>query len=161
METLTLRQAAELCGVSVKAMRNRADRGSIQTVLQGGERRVPRSELERAGLVPDAELRQLREEVSRLRSELAGQRRLVESTEKAAEAERVARERAELAVVEQRAEAAAAQARERQAIAVAQDLEGLEAAMAAAGPVRAWKLARARRRARASSGVLGRPKVAV
>lgn len=45
MPTHTLRQAAELCDTTVTAMRSRADRGSLQTVLIDGERRVPEAEL--------------------------------------------------------------------------------------------------------------------
>lgn len=50
METYTLREAAELTGTSVAAMRKKADRNQLRTVLQNGVRRVPRSELERHGL---------------------------------------------------------------------------------------------------------------
>jgi hypothetical protein len=50
METLTIVEAAEASGISKKAMRNRVDRGQIRSVLRDGVRRIPRSELERAGL---------------------------------------------------------------------------------------------------------------
>lgn len=51
METLTITEAAEATGVSKKALRNRVDRGQIRAVLRDGMRRIPRSELERVGLV--------------------------------------------------------------------------------------------------------------
>ncbi len=140
MQTYSLREAAELCGTTLIAMRSRADRGSLQTVLQDGERRVPHAELERAGLLPDAELQQLRRRVEQLTDELASSRQLVVSTERAAAAEREARERLEAALFERQAAAAAA-------IAVADGLRGLEADLRTAGPIRAWKLARTRRRA--------------
>lgn len=153
MQSYSLRDAADLCGVSLVAMRSRADRGTIQTVLHDGERRVPHAELERAGLLPDAELQQLRRRVEQLTGELASSRQLVVSTELAAEAERQARERAEAALFERQAaalaaEAAAAAAGEKaeEAIAASEELAALEADLRAAGPIRAWKLARARRR---------------
>jgi len=67
-------------------------------------------------------------------------RQLVVSTERAAAAEREARERLEAALFERQAAAAAA-------ITTAYELRGLEADLRAAGPIRAWKLARTRRRA--------------
>ena len=140
MRTYSLREAAELCGTTLVAMRSRADRGSLQTVLQDGERRVPHAELERAGLLPHAELRQLRRRVEELTDELASSRQLVVSTERAAAAEREARERLEAALFERQAAAAAA-------IATADELRSLEADLRAAGPIRAWKLARTCRKA--------------
>lgn len=50
METYTLAEAAALTATSVQALRRRADRGTLRTVQRDGKRRVPRSELERAGL---------------------------------------------------------------------------------------------------------------
>ena len=140
MRTYSLREAAELCGTTLVAMRSRADRGSLQTVLHDGERRVPHAELERAGLLPDAELRQLRRRVAQLTDELASSRQLVVSTERTAAAEREARERLEAALFERQAAATAA-------IATADELRGLEADLRTAGPIRAWKLARTRRKA--------------
>ena len=51
METLTFAQAAEVTGLSKKALRNRVYRGQIRAVLKDGLRRIPRSELERLELV--------------------------------------------------------------------------------------------------------------
>src|ERR1700749_3141366 len=51
METFTFAEAAEVTGVSKKALRNRVYRGNLQAVLRDGVRRIPRSELERAGLL--------------------------------------------------------------------------------------------------------------
>lgn len=50
METLTIAEAAEATGLSKKALRNRVDRGQLRAVLREGVRRIPRSELERAGI---------------------------------------------------------------------------------------------------------------
>lgn len=51
METLTFAEAAETTGLTKKALRNRVYRGQIQAVLHDGVRRIPRSELEREGLL--------------------------------------------------------------------------------------------------------------
>lgn len=48
---LSLDEAAELCGTTRKALARRADRGTLETVLRGGRRFVPRGELERVGLL--------------------------------------------------------------------------------------------------------------
>ncbi|MCA1679950.1 MAG: helix-turn-helix domain-containing protein [Actinobacteria bacterium] len=50
METLTIAEAAEASGLTKKAIRNRVDRGQLRAVLRDGVRRIPRSEIERAGL---------------------------------------------------------------------------------------------------------------
>lgn len=50
METLTIAEAAEATGLTKKAVRNRVDRGQLRAVLRDGVRRIPQSELERAGL---------------------------------------------------------------------------------------------------------------
>ncbi len=51
MESYTFAQAAELSGTTPKALRNRVYRGQLESVLRGGVRRIPRSELERLGLL--------------------------------------------------------------------------------------------------------------
>jgi len=49
---LTLDQAAEVAGLSRKAITGRLDRGTLQSVNNSdGHRRVPRAELQRAGLI--------------------------------------------------------------------------------------------------------------
>ncbi len=50
METLTIAEAAEATGLTKKAIRNRVDRGQLRAVLRDGIRRIPRSELDCAGL---------------------------------------------------------------------------------------------------------------
>jgi len=45
--TLTIAQAALEVGISRKAMERRVERGSVKSVLRGGRRMVPRSELAR------------------------------------------------------------------------------------------------------------------
>ena len=44
-------EVAEITGLSRKAVARRVDRGSLQSVLRDGRRRIPRAELVRAGLV--------------------------------------------------------------------------------------------------------------
>lgn len=51
MEMLTIAEAAEVTGLTKKALRNRVDRGQVRSVLRDGMRHIPRSELERAGLM--------------------------------------------------------------------------------------------------------------
>ncbi len=122
-----------------------------RTVLQDGQRRVPHSELERAGLLPGAELHELRRAIDRLTEELTGTRQLVTNTERAQLAEQQARERVEAAFQEQRAAATVAEQRAAAATDEASnaldELRALEDELRAAGPIRAWKLARSRRRA--------------
>ena len=122
METYTLSEAAERSGVSVEAMRRRADRGTLRTVKREGVRRVPRSELERAGLrvgdpahVSDV-VRELTETIRRQERELVSLRALperVESTRRDHEREAEARAAAEV-----RAQAAEEEARQEQAAAL-------------------------------------------
>ena len=51
----TIREAAELCGLSRDAMRGRVERETVRSVLgRDGMRRIPRSELQRAGLLDHA-----------------------------------------------------------------------------------------------------------
>lgn len=142
---LSLRDAAELCQTTYTALRKRADRGSLRTVMQGGRRMVPLSELEREGLLPDAAERELRARVAELEAELASTRQLTERAHSELEAERQARELVEVAMHEQRAAAATA------AAALAEREAELEAVVGASrgalGIVRAWRAARALRRA--------------
>jgi hypothetical protein len=52
MKTLTVSEAATLGGVTPKAIRRRVERGTLRSVLGADQRRrIPLSELERAGLV--------------------------------------------------------------------------------------------------------------
>jgi excisionase family DNA binding protein len=110
METLTIREAAERCGLSYQAIRKKVDRGTIRVVKHDGVRRIPRVELERVGLWPGArmgdapELAALREETERLRRELASNRQLTERAQAAADVERQARERTEQELHRERAE---------------------------------------------------------
>ena len=49
---LTISEAAELTGLTRKAMARRVERGSVRSVLRAGRRLIPRSELVRVGLLP-------------------------------------------------------------------------------------------------------------
>lgn len=97
MESLTIREAAGLCGMSVPAMRKRVDRGTVGAVLRDGVRRIPRSELDRAGLVPGARVRELELELQRLQAEVATLRLLPERVEQALQARIETEERARVA----------------------------------------------------------------
>lgn len=99
VETYTIRQAAELCGLSVVAMRKRVDRGGVRAVLYEGVRRIPHSELERQGLLTGARERELEATVTRLHAEIAELRLIPEQLETTwrakLAAEEEARERAQ------------------------------------------------------------------
>lgn len=130
METLTIAEAAEATGLSKKAMRNRVDRGQVRAVLRDGVRRIPRSELERAGLavglphgvengtgVPPAEAtteaaawREALERLERQAAELAELRVITRQ----AESLRQERDRLEATVHQERAERQSAEARLRE-----------------------------------------------
>jgi excisionase family DNA binding protein len=51
--TYTIAEAAELTGLSRKAIARRVERGSLQSLVRGGRRLIPRAELARAGLIPE------------------------------------------------------------------------------------------------------------
>jgi len=107
VETYTLREAADLTGMTVQALRRRADRGSLRTVHQAGVRRVPRSELQRAGLrvgppeSPTETVRELVATIDRQATELARLRALPERID--AERSRAEDLAAQLAAAEQAA----------------------------------------------------------
>jgi excisionase family DNA binding protein len=50
--TYTIKEAAELTGLSQKAIARRVERGSLRSLVRGGRRLIPRAELVRAELVP-------------------------------------------------------------------------------------------------------------
>ena len=114
--TLTLREAAEATGLTTKALQRRIDRGTLRAVLTGGRRRVPLSELYRAGLMEPEEPRPapagevIGELIARLErqaeqiGELRALERQAESLRAAAEAERRARDELEAALFAARAE---------------------------------------------------------
>lgn len=53
--TVTIREAADLCGTTQAAMRGRVERGTVRHVLgRDGKRRIPVSELRRVGLLDHA-----------------------------------------------------------------------------------------------------------
>jgi hypothetical protein len=51
--TYTIAEAAELTGLSRKAIARRLERGSLRSLVRNGRRLVPRSELVRAGLISE------------------------------------------------------------------------------------------------------------
>lgn len=55
MKTYTVSEAADLTGLSRKALARRIERGSLRCVVRDGRRRIPLAELVRAGLVEDEE----------------------------------------------------------------------------------------------------------
>jgi hypothetical protein len=106
MEALTIREAAELCGVTYEAMRARVDRGSVRVSKRraDGARVIPKSELERHGLLPGADVAALVNEVNELREAIKTQRLLTERAASAAAAEQQARELIEQAMHQERTE---------------------------------------------------------
>ncbi len=48
---VSIKRAAEMTALTQKAIRSRVDRGSLRAVLSDGQRRIPVSELHRAGLL--------------------------------------------------------------------------------------------------------------
>jgi len=134
MQSYTVREAAEVCGISYQAMRTRADRGQLQVIKRDGTRRITEGELETAGLLgssSDPEIVRLRSENAQLRQELQAMRTLPARVE----AEREARDRMEQAFHQARAEK---QAADQGAQAIQIQLEEI----AAAGPIRALRLRR-------------------
>jgi hypothetical protein len=55
MRTYTISEAAQLTGLSQKALARRIERGSLQCVVRDGRRRIPVAELVRVGLLNDEE----------------------------------------------------------------------------------------------------------
>ncbi len=53
MRTYTISEAAEVTGLSRKAISRRIERGSLRSLVRNGRRRIPRSELVRAGILPE------------------------------------------------------------------------------------------------------------
>jgi hypothetical protein len=106
METFTIREAAEACGMTYEAMRARVDRGTLSAGKrrEDGARIIPKSELERLGLLPGADIAELQRELDRLRRELKTHRLLTERAESETTAERQARELVEHAMHKERAE---------------------------------------------------------
>lgn len=106
METFTIREAAEICGMTYEALRARVDRGSLRAGKrrEDGARIIPKSELERLGLLPGADVAEMQSELDRLRRELQAHHLLTERAESATAAERHAREIAEQTMHQERAE---------------------------------------------------------
>lgn len=147
MRTYTLEEAADVAGTTPKALARRIERGTLRSQLVDGKRRIPHAELDRAGLLPDAELTQLRKRVESLTGELAQHRQLTERAESVAAAERAAHELTRSAYVEAETKQRAA---EHQAAALAEKTAELEQTLdelATAGPIRAMRLRRQLRRA--------------
>ena len=55
LRTYTITEAADLTGMSRKAISRRVERGSLRSVVRNGRRRIPRSELVRAGLLGEGQ----------------------------------------------------------------------------------------------------------
>lgn len=141
-DLLTIREAAERCEISYEALRRRVDRGTLRSVRspRDGRRRVLRTELQQAGLWPGSTPTQAAGQAVELRAELERARHELAALGARAGAEQQARERAELAHHQARA---AQQTAEAQRADLADELDEL----AAAGPIRAWRLRRQRRQA--------------
>ncbi len=134
MQSYTVREAADVCGISYQAMRTRVDRGQLQVIKRDGTRRITEGDLEAAGLLgssSDPEIVRLRSENAQLRQELQAMRTLPARVE----AECEARDRMEQAFHQARAEK---QAADQGVQAIRTQLEEI----AAAGPIRALRLRR-------------------
>jgi hypothetical protein len=141
MRSYTVREAAEVCGLSYQAMRTRVDRGQLQVIKRDGSRRIPQIELEKAGLLggpADPEVAQLRSENAQLRHELQAMRTLPARVE----AEREARERMEEAFHQARAKQQAAEHVGEQVRRERDELDAQLQEIASAGPIRALRLRR-------------------
>ncbi len=131
METLTIREAADACGMTYEAMRARVDRGTLRAGKrrEDGARMIPKSELQQAGLLPGADVAQLHNEVDRLRRELKEHRLLTERAQSETAAERQARELIEQSMHRERAEKQTLQAQleqiEQAHVEASSKLEGL------------------------------------
>jgi len=135
MKTYSISEAADLTTLSARALRARVDRGHIRAVLRDSVRRIPHSELERAGILeegsPDTtrvirelterldaqaaeliRLRALPERVAEYRRQLDEEALARHEAERRAQAEASARSEAEAAT---EAEAAGRRAAEKQA----------------------------------------------
>jgi excisionase family DNA binding protein len=55
VRTYTITEAADVTGLSRKAIARRVERGSLRSVVRNGRRRIPRSELVRAGLLDEGQ----------------------------------------------------------------------------------------------------------
>jgi hypothetical protein len=53
LRTYSITEAADATGLTRKAIARRVERGSLRSVVRNGRRRIPRSELVRAGLLPE------------------------------------------------------------------------------------------------------------
>ena len=106
VELYTIREAAQLCDTTYEALRARVDRGTIRAGKrrEDAARMIPRSELQRTGLLPGADVAELQSEVGRLQAELRTHRLLSEKAQSATAAERQAREQVERAFHQERAE---------------------------------------------------------
>lgn len=133
MNTFTIAEAAELTGLTKKALRHRVDRGQIRAEKEGNVRRIPRSELERVGLAvalppPPPGSASPSSAAEELQAALAAaQRRLAESA-RALTRERTLREEAELRLTD--------------AVAAAEYERELSRRLAEAGPRERRRLAR-------------------
>jgi hypothetical protein len=138
-ELYTLAQAAERTGLTLRALRKRADRGSLETVKRAGVRYVSHAELRRAGLLSGQGLApgQLDTAVS----ESPGSELLERLERLAAENGRL---KALTAIAESTEQALTDELH--QARALAGELEALDRELAAAGWWGAWRIARRRRR---------------
>ena len=106
MENFTIREATDACGMTYEAMRARVDRGTLRAGKrrEDGARTIPKSELQRTGLLPGADIAQLYGEVDRLRHELKAYRLLTKRSQSETAAERQARELIEQSMHRERAE---------------------------------------------------------
>jgi excisionase family DNA binding protein len=124
-ELLTIREAAERCGISYESMRKRVDRGRVTIVRKHRTRLIPRTELERIELWPGSQ-RQLSDslELENVRTELNAALAELATLRPQLNTERESRQRNEAAMHQHRAEAMAARARLESTTAAIEPLTG-------------------------------------
>lgn len=132
VNTFTIAEAAELTGLTKKALRHRVDRGQIRAEKDGNIRRIARAELERVGLAVesphDGGPTAAPSATQALQSALVTAEQRLAQSERALARERVLREQAELRLTGAVAEAERERERSRR--------------FAGAGPIERRRLAR-------------------
>ena len=153
MDTYTIAEAAELTGLSKKAMRHRVDRGQLRALKYDGVRRISRSELERVGLQVAPVDPVSTVAVGALRDRLRERERELDALRRELEAERARRTEvqaeAERALAAERADRVEAQAQAQQTLAESAAVREWREALLRASPIEQGRLIRcAARRAR-------------
>lgn len=135
--TVTIREAADLTGLTVKALRLRVEREQLRSVLKDGRRRIPVSELVRHGLLkeggsagtskepqvmPQLDIMVLLDRLEAQAGQLAEHRLITQQSEAVTGEARAELDRARLELANREAEVSALQVRLAEAEATAEAL---------------------------------------